>query len=146
MARDYLAWVNAGSDADRQACDADLRQTCCRLARAGHEIYDRLFRPADDEARAKKVRKWLEHLRDRGEVESLELVLDGDAGVPWNVVYDREPDEKAFLTGGDAERWRPFWGILYNLAVSRKVDPLRRALAPNGFPGRLCKGWDATQA
>jgi WD40 repeat protein len=130
MAQGYVRWVNAASDADRQALDAEMRQTCYQLALAGYEVYKRLFQASDDDAKAKKVKKWLEHLRDRGEVESLEVVLDGDPGVPWNVVYDQPPAEKAFLAGDDPSVWRPFWGVRYNLAAGKRVDPLRRVPAP----------------
>jgi WD40 repeat protein len=128
MAQDYLAWVNA-AESDRQARNADLRKTCFLLAQAGYDVYGRLFRPDEP---AKTIRnQWLEPLRDRGEVESLELVLDGDPGVPWNVVYDSPPAEKGFLSGDGAEAWRPFWGVRYNLAAGyNKVEPLRRVPAP----------------
>jgi hypothetical protein len=82
MAQDYVKWVNASSDTDRKALNADLRQTCYRLAQAGNDVYKRLFPPAGG---SKKIRKWLEHLRDRrdhGEVESLELRLAGDPAFP----------------------------------------------------------------
>jgi hypothetical protein len=106
MARDYLAWVNAASEADRQAGGAALRKTCFSLAQAGYDVYGRLFRP-DDDAPAKKVRKWLEHLRDRGEVESAEAL-----------VVNLRPDEaqrRATLftaaVGGAGTRPPPFTGI-----------------------------------
>jgi hypothetical protein len=86
MARDYVAWVNAGSDADRPTLEAALRQTCYRLAQNGNEVYKRLFLATDDDGKAKKIKNWLEHSRDRGDVESLELMLESDPGVPWDVV------------------------------------------------------------
>jgi hypothetical protein len=60
------------------------------------------------------------------------VVIDGNPSIPWNVIYDQPPGEKAFLTEADTslEWWRPFWGIRYNLAAGRKVDPLRRMPAP----------------
>jgi hypothetical protein len=78
------------------------------------------------------VQPWLKKLRERNAVESLEVVLDGNPGIPWNVIYDQPPQERAFLTDADTsrERWRPFWGIRYNLAAGRRVDPLRRMPAP----------------
>src|SRR6516165_4135470 len=49
MARDYLAWANAGDDARKRASAAELRATCYELARAGHALYEWLFRPGEDE-------------------------------------------------------------------------------------------------
>ena len=47
----------------------------------------------------------------------------------------REPDQEAFLANDDSpDRWLPFWGLRYNLAGGRRVDPLRRVplvKAPN---------------
>src|SRR5262249_28743355 len=108
-----------------------LRHSCLQLAQAGHELHKRLFKP-EDAGVATKVQQWLMKLRDRNDVESLEVVVDRSPGIPWNLIYDQPPSEKAFLTEADTslERWRPFWGIRYNLAAGRKVDPLRRMPAP----------------
>ena len=64
------------------------------------------------------MRQWLNELRDRDEVESLEFVVDSPWSVPWNAVYDCEPDKAAFLEA-DGKEWEPFWGIRYRLAASR---------------------------
>ena len=98
------------------------------LAKTGHELYLQIFDPgAEQLAQAKRVRIWLESLRDQKAVESLEVVLEKPWSLPWNVLYDQEPDEEAFLSAADdTSRWEPFWGIRYNLAGGRKVDPLRR--------------------
>src|SRR5262249_3020651 len=39
-----------------------------------------------------------------------------------------DPDayRDAFLGGEDRERWRPFWGVRYDLTCGRRVEPLRR--------------------
>src|SRR5262249_27699365 len=58
--------------------------------------------------------------------DSLELVLDGLGPLPWNVVYEQEPVEERFLGDTTLACWRPFWGIRYNLACGRRVEPLRR--------------------
>jgi hypothetical protein len=101
---------------------------CYELAEAGHELYDSIFRAdADQKQDPGVVRDWLEQLRDQDLIGSLEIVTGGKRVVPWNVLYDREPDRTAFLSGdGRAELWQPFWGVRYNLAVGRKVDPRRR--------------------
>src|SRR5271157_3522144 len=57
---------------------------------------------------------------------SLMVVLDGLGPVPWNVFFEQEPVEKAFLSAESLDCWRPFWGIRYDLAGGRRVEPLRR--------------------
>jgi hypothetical protein len=108
--------------------DDDVRQTCLALAQAGFKLYQQLFRPAAEQKRlAREVLEWLDQLQAHTAVESLEIIHEGAEAVPWNVVYDHKPDEKAFRAGGDApERWEPFWGIRYNLVCGRRVEPLRR--------------------
>ena len=54
------------------------------------------------------------------------MVLDGLGPVPWNVFFEQEPVEKAFLSAESLDCWRPFWGIRYDLAGGRRVEPLRR--------------------
>jgi WD40 repeat protein len=142
MAQDYLRRVESTTEAQRRERDQALRLSCLALAQAGYSLFERLFRPPG-KARAlgQKIREWLTHLRDRNEVEALELVLGdkkcGDPGVPWTVIYDEPPRENAFLLGDDSERWRPFWGVRYNLAAGKRVDPLRRGLAPENPTVRL---------
>jgi hypothetical protein len=132
MVQDYLARTNAKDDAGRQEYEVVLRKSCFLLAEAGYKLHQRLFKPEEDTIPKKQVQPWLKKLRDRSAVESLEVVIDGNPSIPWNVIYDQPPSEKAFLTEADTalERWRPFWGIRYNLAAGRKVDPLRRMPAP----------------
>jgi hypothetical protein len=110
------------------AADEELRRTCFQLAQAGHALYRQIFRPDADYVRvAGEVRQWLTLLRAQESIESLEVVLEGARGVPWNVIYDDKPAEKTFLAGGDdCARWLPFWGVRYNLAGGRRVNPLRR--------------------
>ena len=76
---------------------------------------------------ARQVRQWLIDMRLRGDIESLEIVMDGLQLVPWNIVYEDIPAEQAFLADDPSPaRWEPFWGIRYNLAGGRRVEPLRR--------------------
>jgi hypothetical protein len=127
QARDALRDL-AQSYADGATTDEELGRGSFRLAQAGHALYRQIFRPDADHARvAAEVRQWLTLLRTQGAIESLEVVLEGARGVPWNVIYEDKPDEKAFLAGGgDGARWLPFWGVRYNLAGGRRVNPLRR--------------------
>jgi WD40 repeat protein len=114
-----------------------LPGACLTLAQAGHELYEALFPPkASQNQDPDEVRDWLEDLRDHQLVESLEVLLaEKDSSrtrlapraVPWNVLYDEQPDPDLFLTAGkDSAPWQPFWGVRYNLAMGRKVDPRRR--------------------
>lgn len=106
----------------------NVPQSSYELAEAGHEVYLALFDPdADQRRQARQVKKWLERLGEEHEVDTLELVVESPWSLPWNVIYDQAPDEDAFLENDDSsERWMPFWGLRYNLAGGRKVDPLRR--------------------
>ena len=108
--------------------DEDVRRSSFGLAKIGYKLYQQIFRPAAGPSQqvAKQARSWLSEMARLGEVASLELVLDGLGPVPWNVVYEQEPVEKAFLSAESVECWCPFWGIRYNLAGGRRVEPLRR--------------------
>jgi formylglycine-generating enzyme required for sulfatase activity len=105
-----------------------MPQSALELAEAGYELYQTLFKPGADQARpATQVRQWLEKLAQQHEVDTLEIVVESPWSLPWNIVYDQPPDKAAFLVNDDTpERWQPFWGLRYNLAGGRKVDPLRR--------------------
>ena len=107
--------------------EADVRRSSLELARVGYKLYQQIFRPAAGapQAVAKQARQWLTDTRIRGDVESLEVIVDGPDLLPWNVVYEEPPSEQAFLEGA-AGRWEPFWGVRYNLAGGRRVEPLRR--------------------
>ena len=108
--------------------EEQVGRVCYELAQTGYKLYQQIFRPgADQERIARDVRTWLDELQAGNEIESLEIVIDPPMFIPWNVVYDRRPDEQAFLAEGHgAEHWQPFWGIRYNLAGGRRVNPLRR--------------------
>ena len=90
--------------------DGVRRTTAYELAVAGFDLYQQLFWPVpEDQTHADNVRQWLTQLRDRDEVESLELVVDSPWSVPWNAVYEQQPDKAAFLEGpADGAQWEPF--------------------------------------
>jgi hypothetical protein len=115
-----------------QEDEGAVRRGAHELASAGHDLYEAIFRPDPEQAHvAKAARSWLEDLRTRGEVESLEIVINGKQAVPWNVVYDEEPGGPAdFPADGSAGAWGAFWGLRFNLSGGRRVDPRRR----NPFP------------
>lgn len=103
------------------------------LAEAGFRLFNYLL-PSVDET-AHKVRRWLEDLRKQSGLIGLEVVVEERSAdsatclsVPWNLVYDQRPAEQrfAFQSGQGVERWRPFWGVRYNLTSGRRVDPSRR--------------------
>ena len=108
----------------------ELRRSSLEVARVGHDLYQQLFQPAPgiQELLAGQVRAWLADMRERGAIESLEVVMVGPVSpVPWNVLYEAPPSEEVFLAEpGDPARWEPFWGVRYNLACGRPVEPLRR--------------------
>ena len=108
--------------------DDDLRKDALAVARAGYDLYRAvLFPDAEQADEARNVRTWLDELRKRdAPVESLEFVLDTECFIPWNIVYDQKPAPQAFLQGDALDRWLPFWGIRYNVACSRRANPLRR--------------------
>ena len=105
-----------------------MPRSALALAEAGHDLYLAMFRPEAEQAqRARQVRTWLEKLAQQREVDTLEIVVESPWSLPWNVIYDQKPDKAAFLSGDESpDRWLPFWGLRYNLAGGRKVDPLRR--------------------
>ena len=106
----------------------DAPAATAALAGAGYALYQALFKtPAEQQSLATSVRKWLDQLQAEGAVELLEIVAEGEIAVPWNLVYDRRPDPAAFKGGSDdPARWRPFWGLRYDLSGGRRVSPLRR--------------------
>ena len=109
--------------------DQDVCRSSLELAKVGNKLYQQIFRPAAGipQAIAGQVRKWLTDMRVRGDVESLEIVMDGLELVPWNIVYEDTPSEPEFLNNDTSPaRWEPFWGVRYNLAGGRRVEPLRR--------------------
>jgi hypothetical protein len=114
------------------AAEGEVRRLAQQLASAGHDLYEAVFGPdTDQEHVAKAARNWLEDLRGRGQIESLEIVINGKRAVPWNVVYDEEPGaESAFAVNDSAGAWGAFWGLRYNLSGGRRVDPRRRDPLP----------------
>jgi hypothetical protein len=95
-----------------------VRKACYALAQTGYKLYQQLFRPDASQVRiGKDVREWLDKLPKQDAIQTLEIVIEGARFVPWNVIYDRKLDEKAFLASGDSpDHWQPFWGLRYNLA------------------------------
>ena len=73
-------------------------------------------------------------MREEQAIEALEIVVvdttdevDKSVSVPWNIFYEERPQRSAFLDDRQTdEHWEPFWAIRYNLACSRRVDPLKR--------------------
>jgi hypothetical protein len=55
-------------------------------------------------------------------------------GVGGRSGSERPRHARAFLAGDDPSVWRPFWGVRYNLAAGKRVDPLRRVPAPAAHP------------
>jgi hypothetical protein len=102
-----------------------------RLAKAGFRLFNDLLPTADVTAR--KVRRWLKEVRKQSGLIGLDVVVEQASdlraflSVPWNLVYDEgRAKYGAFLEGQEAEHWRPFWGLRYNLTSRRFVEPLRR--------------------
>jgi hypothetical protein len=85
-----------------EVCAAALRH----LARHGHYLWQALFRdPA--------LNRWAVALRERGRTAPLQLNLVTPGLVlPWQLVYDRDPDEDVELDG--------FWGLRHWLTVSAR--------------------------
>src|SRR5262245_25907384 len=76
-----------------------IRERCYELADIGYRLYVQIF-PNSGE-----VQEWLQSTQ----VDSLEMVLDGPRFVPWNVVYDQEPNRESFLAEKDSNPcWMPF--------------------------------------
>ena len=110
---------------------ASYQQSCLELAQTGHDLYNQVFdRAARDGEHIDEIAGWLRDLTSSGQVESLEVVCDGQPWfAPWNLVYDEEPEDSAF----DGAAWRafaPFWGMRYNICGGQPVDPLRRMPLP----------------
>jgi WD40 repeat protein len=106
------------------------------LAEAGYQLFNRILPFFRAEASTSKaIRGWLKGLNAESARTSLEIVVEENANIaadecaiPWNLVYDTDPDDDmdASAEGDDRERWRPFWGIRYDLTCGRRVEPLRR--------------------
>ena len=62
---------------------ADTAAATTALATAGYSLYQALFKaPAEQQALATEIRKWLDKLRAEGAVETLEVVAEGEIAVP----------------------------------------------------------------
>jgi WD40 repeat protein/tetratricopeptide (TPR) repeat protein len=109
---------------------ASYRLACCDLARAGHDLYNQIFdESARDGEQVGAIADWLRDVTQSSQVESLELVCEGQPWfAPWNLVYDAEPDDAEF-DGGSAG-FAAFWGMRYNICGGQPVDPLRRMPLP----------------
>jgi WD40 repeat protein len=126
----YLAYLEQPST---PSVEQELFDECYRLAVSGHELHALVFNPDENPEVAQDVRVWLKGLHGQGTLNTLEMVTEGVlAGpgslfsVPWNLLYDDEPDRDVFLSGAGDGCWAPFWGVRYNLAGGQRVNPLRR--------------------
>src|SRR5262249_25966732 len=65
------------------------------LALAGHALHQAIFTPdAEQTPRAVTAYQWLQALRqDKAEADTLEVVVESDLYVPWNLVYDQLPPD-----------------------------------------------------
>ncbi len=105
--------------------EARVPESTLELAKAGYKLHEKLF--PEDDPKAAQVRKWLDKLASENAVNSIEIVVASPWSLPWNVIYDRKPTKEDFLGDNpNPDRWRPFWGLKYNMCGGRKVDPLRR--------------------
>src|SRR5205823_5966998 len=78
---------------------------------------------------AEAARRWLEQLSAQESAITLEVLSEEVGYVPWNPVYGRPRDPQAFAAGEPAAL-QPFWGLRYNLAAGRRVEPLQRVRFP----------------
>ena len=105
---------------------------CLELAERGHDLYKLVFDSAPgDRERVVLIEEWLRKITATGQVESLEIVCDGQPWfAPWNLIYDEPPDEAAFRGEASDSALAPFWGMRYNICGGQPVDPLRRMPLP----------------
>ncbi len=120
---------------ERRIEDRDLpeyERACHELAECGHNLYNQVFdRVARDGEHVEEISTWLRDITETGQVDSLEIVCDGQPWfVPWNLVYDEQPDEASFRGAGGLAAFAPFWGMRYNICGGQPVDPLRRMPLP----------------
>ncbi len=112
----HLARLMQGADAE----------TSVELAKAGQQLYQAIFRHNANDPQAKEIQQWLQELRDRNNVTSLDMLSDAPGRIPWNVVYDQEPAFDS-LRAGDPAAVKAYWGFRYALAAGKRVNPLRVA-------------------
>jgi hypothetical protein len=92
------------------------------LAQVGWQLYQMIF---PREPVAAEIQGWLNDLRSKNSVESLEIVSDLPGTTPWNVVCEQAPDEGA-LAAGQPAAFQPFWGVRYPLTNGRRVNAWRQ--------------------
>ena len=120
---------------ERPREDRDLPEyehACAELAECGYNLYKQVFDPAArDGERVEEIAIWLRGITETGQVESLEIVCDGEPWfAPWNLIYDEQPDAAAFRGATALEAFAPFWGMRYNICGGKPVDPLQRMPLP----------------
>ena len=91
-------------------------QAAFDLARSGYLLYQSIFRHNANDPQARAIQNWLNDLRDRNLVTSLDMLGDVPGRIPWNAVFDQEPAEQA-LRSGEPAALKAFWGFQYALAV-----------------------------
>ena len=127
-----LAVTQTGESAKRalqnltSACDNSdenaIRQVAFQLAQHGHQLYQGLL---PDTNLGREIRTWLAKLYDDGALRSLEIVGDISIEIPWQVVYEPQPEESSFQSLEPFnETWRNFWGIRYCLSQTHSYNPL----------------------
>jgi WD40 repeat protein len=104
-----------------------LAEAGAALARAGHELYQQLFRADGAGAEvAQEVRGWLAGLEQDAALERLEMIGDAEELPPWEAVHDSPPDDDSFRLGADTpQAWGGFWGARLDLVSGPRVNPLR---------------------
>ena len=109
---------------------ASYRLECFDLARAGHDLYNQIFdTAAGNGEHVGTIAEWLRDVTATGQVESLELVCEGQPWfAPWNLVYDAEPDDAAF--DGGPSGFAPSGGCGTTSAAASPFHPLRRMPLP----------------
>lgn len=100
------------------------------LARAGCQLRRALF-PADapHAVQSHQIQHWLQELQAQQRVDSLAMLSDDPGTIPWNLVFDGDPDQ----AGKDLDQ-SAFWGWRYNLTVGRRVGslwPIRWLVEPH---------------
>ena len=111
---------------------SEYERACFALAECGHNLYNQIFdRSAQGGERVGEICTWLRDITTTGQVESLEIVCDGQPWfAPWTLVFDEQPDEASFRGASALAAFAPFWGMRYNICGGQPVDPLRRMPLP----------------
>jgi len=93
-----------------------------RIAQVGWRLYQAIF---PREPLPAQIQSWLTDLRHKNAVESFEIASDLPGSIPWNVVFDQEPEDGA-LAAGQPSAFQPFWGVRYPLTTGRRVNTWRQ--------------------